>query len=1013
MASNNTQILIYRPNVLEDWNFQTGTPWVAYEKDINGTPLVTPIPNANNEWVFAANVATYTSTGNSNYIQQKKLIQNLTYKVKLTVAGLSSGNIIASTGPSTTYSITTNGIIEFTIIAETETFKITPGTATSFNIKLVSVIQDPIVWSLDLSDDIAIPFTFSIADIKKPESRSTTYSKTATVPGTKNNNQIFGEIFEIGADTTFNPNKKTNCVILQDGLEVMNGSMQLQGIKRNGNGLNNYNGIYYEIIFLGNLSNIFYEMGNNLLTDLDYSEYSHLWNKTNIVNSWRGTIVKNGSNTTNTTYLPVGGIKYTAALNTSASGNRLQIVFTTPQTFNITDEIYLETDSSSYSQIYGYHTIYEIIDAYNIVLNYNWDSLMVSFTGVTGKCYTTTTTGEGYVYPMIDYWGANQLNAGWDLTKFYPAVYVKTYIDKIFNKTGFTYSSTFFDSAFFKRLIIPFNKPADVLTLEQDVIDSLKFKALVYSTTPVSGVKKSIVMPYSGGINRGFIWTMQVPFDNDSTLGASDPNNLWDPAVFEYTAPANIKQANFDFNISVGFRMYGNPTGYFGYSNTLCNTFTIYLQNTTTGTTIGTPFYYTSTYSSAGYSGQYYNSTTTRIINHNVSNVQNFMSPGDKAKVFIRFQEPDSYFYQSSGASIQWTGPVTVDLEIMTAACSVTSNVSTAFGEGSVMNLEHVIPKDLKQSDLFIDIIKMFNLYIMEDKTDTNKLIIEPRNSFYSDVDVIDWTDKLNIDSNISIKPMGELGGKEYIFSYKNDSDTLNSNFQTAYINSYGFEDIKIDNDFNKNINKINLNVFSPTPIAGNNNQNSAVLYPDCFNLSYAAKNNAPVNVNPRILYYGLRSCSGAKTWTMKTSGGVNNENFRIYPYAGHLDNVFGPKYDLNWTYPEMVFFDPKSWTDNNLYNAYYSKYIYEITNKNSKIISGQFRLKPSDIAQLDFRKLYYVDGHYLRLNKISDFNLTSDGLTNVEFLKAELGINIDFSQYNSQNITLGTAGLGTGLLGK
>ena len=65
-------------------------------------------------------------------------------------------------------------------------------------------------------------------------------------------------------------------------------------------------------------------------------------------------------------------------------------------------------------------------------------------------------TGEGYVYPMIDYGFGN--GTSYDVRHFYPAVYVKTIIDKIFSEAGFQYESTFFTSQFFKRLIIPYTE---------------------------------------------------------------------------------------------------------------------------------------------------------------------------------------------------------------------------------------------------------------------------------------------------------------------------------------------------------------------------------------------------------------------------------------------------------------------------------------------------------------------------------------------------------------------------
>ena len=51
--------------------------------------------------------------------------------------------------------------------------------------------------SLELKEDLAMAFTYSISDIRQPEKRQTDFSKTIRIPGTKLNNQIFSHIYKI------------------------------------------------------------------------------------------------------------------------------------------------------------------------------------------------------------------------------------------------------------------------------------------------------------------------------------------------------------------------------------------------------------------------------------------------------------------------------------------------------------------------------------------------------------------------------------------------------------------------------------------------------------------------------------------------------------------------------------------------------------------------------------------------------------------------------------------------
>ncbi len=117
----------------------------------------------------------------------------------------------------------------------------------------------------------------------------------------------------------------------------------------------------------------------------------------------------------------------------------------------------------------------------------------------------------------------------------------------------------------------------------------------------------------------------------------------------------------------------------------------------------------------------------------------------------------------------------------------------------------------------------------------------------------------------------------------------------------------------------------------------------------------------------------------------AGNTNETEYPYSGHLDDPFNPTVDINFGLTNEIYWDDTFYditlSDNNLYNAYYKKFIEEITDTNSKIVKGWFYLRPSDIRNLSFKSLYYFDGAYFRLNKIENYNPTNP-ITKCEFLK-------------------------------
>jgi len=136
---------------------------------------------------------------------------------------------------------------------------------------------------VDLYDNVSIPLNYTILDVREPEKRKTNWSKTITIPGTKNNNRIFDHVYELSADgwitigntsvyEGFNPNLRLECVLNNDGVQVMKGNLQLKRISRDV-----YGNIEYEIAISGDLTSLFFDVGTAKLSDLDLSEWDHTW----------------------------------------------------------------------------------------------------------------------------------------------------------------------------------------------------------------------------------------------------------------------------------------------------------------------------------------------------------------------------------------------------------------------------------------------------------------------------------------------------------------------------------------------------------------------------------------------------------------------------------------------------------------------------------------------------------------------------------------------------------------
>jgi len=528
-----------------------------------------------------------------------------------------------------------------------------------------------------------------------------------------------------------------------------------------------------------------------------------------------------------------------------------------------------------------------------------------------------TTKGENYMYPLVD----NGFTDGttWQIAGFAPAIYVKEYIDRIFANSTYTFTSTFFDSDYFKSLIIPYTNGQLKLSdgAQQDKLYQVDMNSTYF--VPNSGVNKNKI-----------VWDV---------VTADTGNN---GTVLEYTVPTdgsysfNTKLVSLTRNTAptVAIRNFRSGAGAFSGG------FVDYL---TVGT-VGVP----------------YNSN----YHHHFDSTLPFLK-GDVVTVVV-FSDVDAGSSFAAGSFFRIT-------------C-----LNTGLQDSDTVNMNLIAP-DMKQTEFFMNLVKMHNLYVSPDPLNNKNLLIEPREDFYG-ISTVDWTNKLDRSQALTITPLGELGGRKYTFSYKEDKDYYNKIYQQKYEEASGTRTLYSTNQFLKNEVKTDI-TFSPSIIFGDRwNGNEPFRYP-----YYIDDNiyNTPVpdgfTTNVKILMYGGRQA--APIWYTETGGiktvAESGFGFYSYPFCSHLDSPTIPTVDISFGAPKMLFTAYSSYTNNNLYNKYWSKFIEEILDPNSKVVTGRFLLNAADINALDFSKQYLVDNHLLRLNSVKNYDPTKNSsLCTVEFVK-------------------------------
>lgn len=512
-------------------------------------------------------------------------------------------------------------------------------------------------------------------------------------------------------------------------------------------------------------------------------------------------------------------------------------------------------------------------------------------------------SGTGVYYPLIDNGGVSTNKVDFSYDALRPALYVKQYLTKILDGSGYTYDFPLLSTALMNRLVVPNNQK----TLTKSSTTAFKANVTDTTYTSASAVKFTGVTLGSFTLNAGTdlityggasAITTNVSFTISGQINSIDPSNTF---------------VNFEF---------------------MKNTTLIAVQIINASFT---PYYFT--------------------VDLSVSNLT--INPSDTLAVnVVTSGLPPNYRLYGDTLKIETTTPTDVTLN---------------YGDSIVIN--DTIPKGIFQKDFFSSIVKMFNLYVYEDKLVEKKLIIKPFIDFY-DGSQVDWTDKVDRGSVMRLKPMSEFTARYYEYKYKQDNDFYAENYRKKYNEGYGDIIWDSENEFVKEKDSTEI-IFAPTILYQYTGTDK--IYSSIYKLSNS--NNAEDKMDSVIRILQAKKITGRSTWTIK-NGATTLASYTVYGYAGHLDDPFNPQADINWGATKEVFYNASAVTAANLFAGYWSEYIAEITDKDSKLLTCSVKLNEVDIYNLDFSKLIYIDGSLWRLNKVLDYNPMDFNVTKVELLK-------------------------------
>jgi hypothetical protein len=529
-----------------------------------------------------------------------------------------------------------------------------------------------------------------------------------------------------------------------------------------------------------------------------------------------------------------------------------------------------------------------------------------------------TINGSGYYYPLIDYGDVSTNKDDFHVSTFRPALYVKEYIEKIFEGTTYSLNCDFFNTDFFKKLIIPNNSQGIQGTNDRFILGTISAtKTILNSNTPTAR-------------------NANLSFDSTTLLNFTENAGK---SIFTYTDGTKTVNA------------LATITGVYQTDAASSITATLYVN---------------------GIAVQSLTQSTFSANNPFTFNIDWTGAIANTNEVRIELSVPvtaNTYIVNVSSANFTFTQ---LAAQLTSVAYNGTVSMNNNLPKG-------IFQKDFFLSVCKMFNLYVYQDNINEKQINIAPYIDFYSDAVTNS---LDWSQKVDMNATWSIKPMSQLNARYYAYRYTDDSDYYNDNYKKKYGQSYGDFIYDSEFDFVKDTASTQIifapTILTQPTGHGHADKYFSVIY----KLSNNNTQEDPMDSVIRILMakklsiahsWYIRSGSG--------SGGIL-ATLTTYGYAGHLDDPTNPTVDLNFGPPKELQFPASIYPTNNLFNTYNKPYILEITDMESKLLTCRVYLNALDIYNLDFSKYIWINGVLFRLNKIESYDPTAYRTTMVNLLK-------------------------------
>ena len=717
-------------------------------------------------------------------------------------------------------------------------------------------------YQIDTDDNSILAMTMCYSYLEDPTTVAGDYSKTIKIPGTVNNNKIFGQIWNLdrtvlyGDSNTsvyFNPSKKTEAKIYIGPELFKTGYVQLNNI------IKDKNVITYEITFYSELCNVLHNLldsslcnlnlpSNGLRHNINASNINSINNSTSnnlgnymkygltidgVYDGFRADywLTKDSSGNLAVAQMDNNGTKYDTAMILQAYSPKVRPMVYVQALLNQIRDDYNKDSSTKliYDDDYFFNganpycvnsvmacKTYDTDNAGTVQIGSNAENFNASFGTDGGRVRLMLIPGSSSYIDENGYLDLSSFTAMADLRFECMLRIAGTLNQSQWQSATSSYSNNYYGRRFTSDVgyiqptivLVDAETDADVTYLQST---NTPWKS---SEIPLYEQNSDYYYPY---VISPIIYEQEA---NTPTFELAFRNAFITEVRNEYIPNPNTGQSTW-VEVPEYNKMYINlnTKGYLELEDDYHDSETY----DNIGVTDFFPFVF-STYGTSNLTKKYkvYVEFTTRSNKLKCVNKGNTNTEIDITgwTVYGRCGIAENYEnnnrtyifrnrqnFQAFNASLHPNCPV-----VSTSGNNCLFSGNTGITSGSYVSFKDMVDSDVTQGDFLINFSKLFGLvYDTDSIAYDNTIRLKTRNSYHKDYKIIDWTDKIDYSKSFKQTPL-TFKTKYLSLAYNPMESYYEKKYLKTYDDAYGIQKIDTGFDFNDNTTQlINNQLFKQT----------------------------------------------------------------------------------------------------------------------------------------------------------------------------------------------------------